>query len=91
MSSKTFKVRKVDIAGGGGSASVWAGKLAMWLSIDVLEAIIETGVGHKYLLSIQPTNRKNDENGEVWVRLGLTLNLEKGISICHRLGMWSPA
>ena len=25
----------------------------MWLSIDVLEAIIETGVGHKYLLSIQ--------------------------------------
>ena len=52
MSSKTFKVRKVAIAGGGGSASVWAGKLAMWLSIDVLEAIIETGVGHKYLLSI---------------------------------------
>ena len=53
MSSKTFKVRKVAIAGGGGSASAWAEKLAMWLSIDVLEAIIETGVGNKYLLSIQ--------------------------------------
>ena len=25
----------------------------MWLRIEVLEAIIETGVGHKYLLSLQ--------------------------------------
>ena len=48
MSSKTFKVRKVAIAGGGGSACVRAGKLAIWLSIGVIEAIIETGVGQKY-------------------------------------------
>jgi hypothetical protein len=53
MSSKTFKVRKVAIARGGGRACVLAENLAMWLSINVLEVIIETGVGHKYLLSIQ--------------------------------------
>ncbi len=47
MSPKTFKVRKVAIAGAGGNASAREGKLAMWLNTDVLEAIIETGVGHK--------------------------------------------
>ena len=44
----------------------------MWLSIDVLEAIIETGVGHKHLLSIQ------------WVfqvRLGEILD---GWAFCYR-------
>ncbi len=36
------------------------------------------------------SNRKNDEKGEVRVRLGLTLKLEKGTSTCYRLGMGSP-
>ena len=38
------------------------------------------------------SNRKNDENGKVWVRLGLTLKLEKGtgMSTWYRLGMGSP-
>ena len=35
------------------------------------------------------SNRKNDEKSEVWVRLGLTLKLEKGMSTCYRLGGWS--
>ncbi len=36
------------------------------------------------------SNRKNDENGIVWVRWGLTLKLEKNISTCYRLGRGSP-
>ncbi len=36
------------------------------------------------------SNRKNDVKGEVWVRWGLKLKLETGMSTCYRLGMGSP-
>ncbi len=35
-------------------------------------------------------NRKNDENGRVWVSWGLTSKLEKDISTCYRLGKGPP-